>query len=78
MGSEPGPLTSGHSQHRRKGGGKNRSTQLACGKRGSKGLTSSFCFLGGRAHGGTDAVRAPVTVCHFSLQTPGAWSCVNT
>lgn len=76
MGSEPVPLTSGCSQCRGKGGGKK--IHSACGKRGSKGLTSSFCFLWGKAHGGTDVVWAPVTMFHFSLQNPGAWNCVNT
>lgn len=77
MGSEPVPLTSGHSQCRSKEGGE-RKSHSACGKRGSSGLTSSFCCLRGKAHGSTDVVRAPVTVSFF-LADPWCWElCEHT
>lgn len=41
-GSEPVPLTSGRSQCRSKGG--EEKIPSACGKRGSKGSVSAFCF----------------------------------
>lgn len=71
MGSEPVPLTSRHSQCRSKGVGE-RKIHSACGKKGSNGLTPSFCCLRGKAHGGTDVVRAPVTVSFF-LADPWCW-----
>lgn len=72
MGSEPIPLTSEHSQCRSKGG--ERKIHSACGKRGSRGLTSSWCFLKQSPW----RCRCTAVVCtsvirfHFPLQTPGA------